>query len=246
MREFYHTSVSFTFLNGCNKNILKNVKVLCDGKNIPHAKKDNGNIAFYNLDYGQHTFTASLADFGTTSYTIDITENNSPEIIDTLYCNGSYARKFANFKKILVNVKENEKPISIKNITVTQISKVPYLRVIHTAPQKSKSIKLNGSFSSKFLFQTYSANNKTKLYFTGYDSESSAYKLQDPITNSIRKDTILKPTWILPTDQTGQLAVPINPSITNSEEVDLQIAYGDKKQTITAKTFAEDPVNVSL
>lgn len=229
MKTITKASVIFYLLDEINKRPISDAIITCKGHSFASIRKDDGNYVFTDIAKGEYVFIIQKPGFLSKEYQVSISDVQPVMTAVTMQFSLDNP-VISNMKKIIFTLKNGDKIVPSKEVSLKVDIRNPYLRVIEPVIKGSYLMKLNSDFDPRLLYQEYRYDQKTNIsiFFSGYDHENKAYILSTTYKSKIPESGLLNPIWSFKTDSKGRFLFIINPVFMLKDKIEATLTI-DKK-----------------
>lgn len=237
MRTIKRLSAAFLVLDGRDKSPVRQADVLVDGQRFPTVRKGDGYLALPDLTGGEHTFTISAPGYRTACRTFQHVRVTEAETVVLQHDPVSIRRRGWDHFHFRFLDKERL-PLADRTVRVTLAAPCGALRVVKGTKKGQEDLFLGGGYAPVLLYQDYDGGKAGTVRLTGFDHESGAYLLSEPLAAALSAGTALTPFWDLETDREGVAVLPRISLFMPWEELEFSFTAeegGTQTQTLAPK-----------
>lgn len=142
MRIIYKASLIIMLNDIADKMPITNAVILCNGKQNPYVRKDEGYYVFSNLYPGNYKIEILCSGYVATEFECNLTENESKYFMLDLPFE-SVNPKLLNIPRFEFRIKNQNKPLIKKNIKITLKVSSKLLKIVQKSNQGDQIVFLN-------------------------------------------------------------------------------------------------------
>lgn len=211
MRVIYRASLVVLLKDIYSKIPITTAVILCNGKQNPYTRKNDGYYVFSNLYPGDYNINISCKGYTDLNFSVNLQENETKVMtFDMPYTVDN--PNITNLTRFEITMFENKQPLADLDVTLKLKNDSGFLKLIKPVKAGSYDIKLNVDMLSGVIGQKYIYKVKRKeheVFLFGYDQEKKCYILKEPLSEELESDGKFHPVWNLKTDYMGRLIMPI-------------------------------------
>lgn len=212
MRVIHKASLVFLLKDVYFKYPLTDAVILCNGKQNPYTRKNDGHYVFSNLYPGKYDIEISCKGYTDINFSVDLKENETKIMsFDMSYTADNSA--LTHLTRFEINVTHRKQKLINSDISLTLKNEASFLKLIEPVEENNSEIKLNleemvnGIMGQKYI---YTLKRKDyEIYILGYDKEKKCYTLREPVVEKLEPGGKFYPVWDLKTDSTGRIIMPM-------------------------------------
>lgn len=230
MRLLHKASLVFLLKDVYSKYPVISAVILCNGKQNPYTRKNDGYYVFSNLNPGNYDIEISCKGYTDIKLSTELKENETKIMnFDMSYTSDNV--NLSHVKRFDMTLKSKDQSFNDTEVTLELKNAASFLKLIEPAEAGSQEVKLNmeemivGIIGQKYIYRF--EDKETEIYLLGYDEEKKCYTLQDPLQEKLEPNGSFYPVWNVRTDSLGKIIMPF-------------IAQFMKNDKITIKCKAQD------
>ncbi len=230
MRLLHKASLVFLLKDVYSKYPVISAVILCNGKQNPYTRKNDGYYVFSNLNPGNYDIEISCKGYTDIKLSTELKENETKIMnFDMSYTSDNV--NLSHVKRFDMTLKSKDQSFNDTEVTLELKNAASFLKLIEPAEAGSQEVKLNmeemivGIIGQKYIYRF--EDKETEIYLLGYDEEKKCYTLQDPLQEKLEPNGSFYPVWNVRTDSLGKIIMPF-------------IAQFMKDDKITIKCKAQD------
>ncbi|MDO4503578.1 MAG: carboxypeptidase-like regulatory domain-containing protein [Clostridia bacterium] len=236
MRVIHKASLVFKLKDLYSKAPVINAVILCNGKQNPYTRKDDGYYVFSNLYPGNYTINISCKGYIDMEFSVALQENETR--VTEFYL--PYAMDNVNFSRITrfeITLFHRKEFVKNEDISIILKNEYKILKLLEPVEQSGDFLKLNieelvsNIIGQKFLYVV--DNKEFELEIFGYDAEKKCYILKDNVSEKIEPNGVFYPMWNLKTNADGKILIPFMPQFMKDSNLNFEFKTSNAKSHIS-------------
>ncbi len=234
MRLLHRASLVFLLNDIYSKSPITTAVILCNGKQNPYTRKDDGHYVFSNLYPGDYTINISCIGYVPIELKINLKENETIVMPITMSysMNNNAMQRLTRFN---LHIEHEAQPLKNEKVMLRLCNELSFLKLIEPVAAKSDAMKLNlEDFTPGILGQSYVYKVREKNYeftITSFDQEKKNYILRDFVQKEVPIDGKFYAVWHLNTDSQGRIIMPYISQFMQGQTVSFECTFNDFQGT---------------
>lgn len=233
MRIIYKASLVFLLKDIYSKIPITTAVILCNGKQNPYTRKNDGYYVFSNLYPGDYNISIICKGHTNLNFSVTLQENETKVMsFDMPYTVDN--PNITNLTRFEITALEHKKPVADTNMMLKLKNPAEFLKLIEPLAAGSDELKLNVDMLSGIIGQRYIYKVKKKeheIFLFGYDQEKKCYILRDPLNEELEPNGKFYPVWDLKTDYMGRLIMPVISQFMGDDVIKFECVASDDFKT---------------
>lgn len=228
----HRASLVFLLKDIYSQGPVTNAVILCNGKQNPYTRKNDGHYVFSNLYPGEYVINITCSGYVPLELKVNLRENETQVIPLTMpyTVDNPAMRKITHF---IIDIVHRKKAVAEQDIKLKLLNELDFMKLIENAAAQTDALKLNiEEMIPGLLGQTYMYSVNDKEYeftITGFDSEKKTYILRDYLQEELPSGGTFYCVWNLKTDSSGRVTMPYMSQFMKSSEVKFECFAGGSK-----------------
>ena len=242
MRVIYKAALVFLLKDVYSKVPITTAVILCNGKQNPYTRKNDGYYVFSNLYPEDYNISIICSGHTDLNFAVTLKENETKVMtFDMPYTVDNPNLK--NLTRFEITFFEHKKPVANTDITLKLKNEASFLKLVEPLEAGSVEIKLNidemllGIIGQKYIYKV--KRKEHEIYFLSYDQEKKCYLLKDPLSEKLEKGGKFYPVWNLKTDGIGRLTMPLIGQFMKDDAIKFECMTGDLKASVSFEVNGE-------
>lgn len=234
MRLLHRASLVFLLNDIYSKSPITTAVILCNGKQNPYTRKDDGHYVFSNLYPGNYIINISCVGYVPIELKINLKENETIVMPITMAysVNNNAMQKLTRFN---LYIEHETKPLKNEKVMLRLCNELNFLKLTEPIAAKSDAMKLNlEDFTPGILGQSYVykvGGENYEFNITGYEKEKKCYILRDFVQKEVQTDGKFYAVWHLNTDHQGRIMIPYMSQFMQEQTVSFECTFNDLQGT---------------
>lgn len=234
MRLLHRASLVFLLNDIYSKSPITTAMILCNGKQNPYTRKDDGHYVFSNLYPSDYIINISCIGYVPIELKINLKENETIVMPITMSysINNNAMQKLTRFN---LCIEHETQPLKNEKVILRLCNELNFLKLTEPIAAKSDAMKLNlEDFTPGILGQSYFYKVGGKSYeftITSFDKEKKNYILRDFVQNEVPTDGKFYAVWHLNTDYQGRIIMPYISQFMQGQTVSFECTFNDFQGT---------------
>lgn len=230
MRLLHKASLVFLLKDVYSKYPVISAVILCNGKQNPYTRKNDGYYVFSNLNPGNYDIEISCKGYTDIKFLTELKENETKIMnFDMSYTSDNV--NLSHVKRFDMTLKNKEQSFNDTEVTLELKNAASFLKLIEPAEAGAQEVKLNmeemivGIIGQKYIYKF--EDKETEIYLLGYDEEKKCYTLQDPLQEKLDPSGSFYPAWNVRTDSLGKIIMPFIGQFMKDDEITIKCKAQD-------------------
>lgn len=235
MRVIYKASLVFLLKDIYSKLPITTAVILCNGKQNPYTRKNDGHYVFSNLYPGNYEIDISCKGYNPLKLQIELKENET-KIINSDLSYTPNNQNIMNLTRFEITCVRKKKPLVNIPITITLKNEASFIKLLEPIKPGSDELKLNVEMLPSLLGQKYVYEvdkKKYDMYFWSYNQETKSYILKDTVNEEISLGGKFYPQWDIRSDSIGRAIMPLIGQFMKDDEINFECISEDIKSKVS-------------
>ncbi len=235
MRVIYRASLVFLLKDIYSKLPITSAVILCNGKQNPYTRKNDGHYVFSNLYPGSYEVDINCKGYNPLRIHIDLKENETKIINSDL----SYTpdnQNIANVTRFEITCIRKKQPLANTQVIVRLQNEASFMKLLEPIKAGSDELKLNIEMMTGLLGQSYIYEvdkKKYNMYLWSYNQENKCYILKDIVNEEIKPGGRFYPQWEIRSDSIGRAVMPLIGQFMKDDEIKFECISEDLRSKVS-------------